>query len=252
VAIKRIARLQPQRVARRQSDGQYAVPGARLQYRGPKGHGVFGLGVELEAVLAGVTGAAHQHGDAVHLERRALVGLQRAIERRSQRTEDGLCGRALQGEDGHLLADVFHLAVGFPLLVVIRAPVPVLRDVGGIDHDHVVVLRDAVDQDIVDHAPVGPAQGGILHVAGRELRDVVGGHPLEVRQGARPLHGEVAHVRHVEETRARAHGLMLLANAGVLDGHGKARERGHFGTLGDMPGVQRSVFDFGGIHARGI
>ncbi len=77
--------------------------------------------------------------------------------------------------------------------------------------------------------------------AGLELVDVVRERALQEVARARPFDLELAHVRHVEDTRVRPHRAVLRDDALVLHRHLPARERHHARAELDVPVVERRV-----------
>ena len=71
--------------------------------------------------------------------------------------------------------------------------------------------------------------------------DVVGGDEIGQARGFRPADLDLAHVADVEQADRRAHGLVLVDDAGVLHGHVPAAEIDHPGAQRAMDGIQRRV-----------
>ena len=63
-----------------------------------------------------------------------------------------------------------------------------------------------------------------------ERRGVIARELLDGGQGVAASEFDLAHVRHVEEAGAGAHGPVLIAEPGVLDGHLPAGKRHHAGA----------------------
>ena len=74
----------------------------------------------------------------------------------------------------------------------------------------------AVSEQIVHHASVLVAHGGIAGLAVRHAGKVVGHEPVEVGQGVGAPEEQLSHVADVEQAAAGAHGPMLGDDAGVL------------------------------------
>ena len=118
-----------------------------------------------------------------------------------------------------------------------------LLDVRGVHHDHHLVL-EPVDGAVVHEGALGREQRRVLHVARRERADVVAADPVDegVPVGAGDL--EFPHVRHVEEPRAGARGLVLGQDAGgVLHRHFPAGERHDLGAEGHVDVVERGALE---------
>ena len=75
------------------------------------------------------------------------------------------------------------------------------------------------------HAAVLLAEARVLGAADLDLGDVVGEHPLQEGERARPLDLDLAHVRDVEHPGMRAHRRVLLPDPLVGDRHLPAGER---------------------------
>ena len=95
VAVQRVARLEPERVARAEAAGRDAA----LEDRVPEPHGIVGRAAELAAALARVAGARDEAADAEHLvlaERERLELDPKPLER----------ARALDREQRPVVRDV--------------------------------------------------------------------------------------------------------------------------------------------------
>ena len=208
MAVEGHGGLQPQGIPGPPAAGE--GPGGRQ--RVPKGGGVRRGAVELKAVLAGVPGAGDQAGPAVHraVEHGGVV-LRRKVRR--QGAQQRLRTGPLEGELGRLIGEILQSAVPGQ---VGGHPIPVLADVGGVDHRQPGRVRTAVDDQIVHHASVLVAHGGIAGLAVRHAGKVVGHEPVEVGQGVGAPEEQLSHVADVEQAAAGAHGPMLGDDAGVL------------------------------------
>ena len=120
---------------------------------------------------------------------------------------------------------------------------PVLVDIGGIDAEHIGFGVDAVNQNVVDDAPAAVGHAGVLHLAVEELRDVVGRDALQQVERPGTLDPDFAHVAHVEDPGAVAHGHVLVGDAREFDGHVITRKFGHPGPCGDV-----ILGEYGGFH----
>ena len=108
-------------------------------------------------------------------------------------------------------------------------PVPVFLDVAGIDHQHVFVLVDAVDEQIVDNAAPAVGQVAVLHFAIVERGGIVGRHALDQVEGVGPLEHELAHMRDVEHADCVANGVVFVEIGRITNGHLEARKRDNLG-----------------------
>jgi hypothetical protein len=128
----------------------------------------------------------------------------------------------LEGEHRVAVGDVADLHV--EAARVVAQPGEVALVVGGV-RDGQEDVAEAIGEEVVEHAAVVAAEDRVLRAAVGELRDVVGQDALEERLGVGPVRLHLAHVRDVEQARARAHGHVLGANALVLHRHLPAGER---------------------------
>ena len=92
-----------------------------------------------------------------------------------------------------------------------------------------MIVRDFVDQDVVDESAVFVEQPGILRLADLQSGRVVSRDVIDEGAGLRPADFDLAHVADVEQAHGFAHGMVLVEDAGVLDGHVPAAEIDHFG-----------------------
>ncbi len=105
-----------------------------------------------------------------------------------------------------------------------------------------MVRIEAVEGEVVDHAAVGVAHGGVLNLAVDQLRGVVDGHLLDEIESPGALDDDLAHVRDVEKAGGVAHGEMLVDHSAVLHGHLPAAEVDHPGAHLFVHIVQRGFF----------
>jgi len=126
----------------------------------------------------------------------------------------------------------------------------ILLLVGGVDAQEVVVLGDLVDQDIVYEPAVLVEQPGVARLAGLQVVDGVGGDEIGELGGFEAVDFDLAHVADIEKADGAAHGVVLIDDAGVLDGHVPSAEIHHLGSQGPMNGIERSGLERGrGGHA---
>jgi hypothetical protein len=152
---------------------------------------------------------------------RCRRGCRRAV---GQRLHELAGERTLDGEHRVAIRDVGDIDV--EVADVRPQPGDVGLVVGGVRDGQEAVGRQAVGEQVVEHAAVLVAQQRVLRAADRDLRDVVAVHPLQEGLGVGAADLDLAHVRDVEDARLAAHGEMLGANAvGVLDRHLPAGER---------------------------
>ncbi len=124
----------------------------------------------------------------------------------------------------------------------------------GVDDEQVVVVAEPVDEDVVDERALRREQRGVVRLAVLEARGIVHGDVLHGGQRAGAAKLDLAHVAHVEEADAGAHGQVLgdeaAAGAGILDRHVPAAEVDHLGLEGAMGGVESGLFERGRRRAR--
>ncbi len=256
MAVQRQAGLETQRVAGAEADGR----GASGDERVPEGRPLLRVDEELEADgLAGVAGAADARLDG---ERLAAVRIGHAQGRDAELVAERLGQAAgldepgedvprllaLQGQHRDLAGLVGELHVGEPGEVVVEV-FPVLHPVGGIDHQKVRGLLEAVEVGIVHGAARGRGHDGVLRLQRIERLGVVGEHVLEEGHGAGAAEDEAPHVTDVEEARPAARGQMLGDDArGVLHRHVPAAEVDHAGAERHVTIVKRGAIEL----ARGL
>src|SRR6266511_2771113 len=123
--------------------------------------------------------------------------------------------RALQRE----LRPVVRLVLHVGAAGVRGEPVEVLLAVPGVHADEEILGGAPVHDDVV-HDPAGlAAEAPVLRLAVGDLGEVVREDPVERRERLRAAEDDLAHVRHVEEARARPDRLVLRQDPGVLDRH---------------------------------
>ena len=106
------------------------------------------------------------------------------------------------------------------------------------------------------NVPCGREQRGVVRLPVLEARGVVHGDVLDGGQRAGAAKLDLAHVAHVEQAHAGAHGQVLgdeaAAGTGILDRHIPAAEVDHLGLERAMGGVEGGLFERGrGSFGRG-
>lgn len=214
--VQRHARLQAQGVPAGQTTGDESDGRTRVGQRLPHLLGVARRHEQLEAVLAGVSGARDEGGDTGDRAGQARVVLQ-AVE---IGVGEGLQNpRRLGALDG-------DQRVGVPVVADDRVEAVGPLDEGVEDdlcvacvgHHQVFGLGQPVDDQVVEDAAVGPADHRVAGAAHGDGPDVADQRVVEEGGGLRPRHGDLAHVGEVEETGLRAHGQMLVALGAVPQG----------------------------------
>ena len=154
--------------------------------------------------------------------------------------------RPLYGQLADVVRSVFQFGArphpeGFALAADVG---PVLVGVGRIDTEHVFLVRELVDQNVVHDAAPSVGHAGVLHLARKEFGHVVGGDALQQIERLGALDPDFAHVAHVEDAGAFAHAEVLVVDAREFDRHVVSREFGHLG-----PRVDVVLGEYGGFHS---
>ena len=113
VAVEAEPRLEPQTVARAETDGQQPAVAPGREQPVPDPLGVRRRHEDLEAVLASVAGARHHRGGSVDRSRDQIEGAQRGDVARCERSEDLGRERSLEREQRGRVRDVLdaHFAL---------------------------------------------------------------------------------------------------------------------------------------------
>ena len=226
MAVQRVAHLEAQRVARAKTARHDAVLATR-EDPVPQVAGAIGRTHDLDADLTGVPGAHDEARHAGHGARNGGERLHRFGTRRlllpdvgEQRKRDGTLQSdhrglgALVGDDGAALLERFEVGkVGL--------------DIAGIDNQEPHLVRQLVDDQVVNHATLLVEQEGVLRLPLFEPIDVAGERFAQEVLCAGPRHLELAHVGYVEDAGTGAYGAMLFVDADVVHGHLPAAELDH-------------------------
>ena len=210
--------------------------------RGPEALGPAGGDVELEAVLAGVAGARDDGGHARHRPADEVVVRDAGHVAIGQAAHQRLRLRPLHREQRGLVAHVLPLRAAD---AVRGDPRPVLVDVGGVDHEHVVVVGQPVHRQVVHDAAFRVAEGRVLDLADLEGPRVVGAQALDRGERVGAAHLELAHVADVEEADRAAHRAVLLDDPAVLHRHVPAAEGNHLRARLDVNVAERGALERG-------
>ena len=260
VTVERHARLKPEGVARREPARLQAERLARGEERPPQGGGVGDVEVELEAVLARVARAGDEDLDGVVALRpgecAGRPGVVREVvelggEELGCRLEHRARSGPLHREEGRGVGAVVDrdAVIGGALREGGDHGIPIrcVRD------DEVLVIGDAVDDEVVDDAAVLVEDERVLRLADGERRQPAGERLVEEGAGGLADDGDLGHVRDVEEARGRAHRVVLGEVGGVADRHLPAGEVGEARAERDVLLVQgREPRGCGGIGRCGI
>ena len=92
-----------------------------------------------------------------------------------------------------------------------------------VDDEQVIIVAEAVDEDVIDECAGGREQRGVVGLSILEARGVVHGDVLNSGQRAGAAKLNLAHVAHVEQAHAGAYcdvlGNEAAARTGILDRH---------------------------------
>ena len=248
VAVKRQARLETQSVAAAES----ARNNACIEQYIPKFRSAFAVGVELEAVLSGVAGAAEYEPASLPLRLAVAVEAELGRLGESQGIDNEfLCPRALYGYLSPAVRGIVenHVEAGGLLLY----PGEVLRYVGCVDHEQeVAVLELPVNEQVIDRSAVRVQHHSVEHLALLVSPYFICENMVYEALGVRSAYEYLAHVRDIEHSGSVAHCIVLLDDGAVLNRHDKARERTHLGPECQMllieAGFQKCFFHIFGIN----
>jgi len=112
------------------------------------------------------------------------------------------------------------------------------RDLGVIGRiaDHqVTLLRQPIDEQVVQHAPVFATHGVVDHLAGGDLRHPISHHSVQPGSGPGSTQLDLAHVGDIEEADLFPHDCVLGQDTAILHGHLVAGEGHHTRTALPMP-----------------
>ena len=246
VAVERHASLQAQRVAGGEAAGLDAVFLAGLEQLVPQRRGVRVVDDELEAVLAGVAGAADKGVNA-----RDLTGHRRVIRQLvdglllvvlDERDEDLRGLGALDGDHGNVAGLGLEVHVKAVRALVESLPDDV--DVRRVGDDEELRLAQAVGDEVVEDAAVFGDDHRVLRLAHRERGEVRDKRVGEELRGAVAVDPDFAHVGEVKEAGGFADGAVLLELAAVLERHVPRAKRGKGRAELLVLGVERGVQQF--------
>src|SRR5439155_9821244 len=186
-----------------------------------------GVGVcheHLEAVFARVPGARHGRASPGHASLRNPERWERSHVSVGLGGEYREGARPLDRDERRADRAIVQRDVFAEMREEMRA---VLRDVRGIDYNHVFGVADPVDDDVVDDRPAFVGDETVARLAHIETGDVARHEAVERGARGATLEEELAHVREIEEAGAAADRAMLRDDALVLDRHLVAREGHH-------------------------
>ena len=154
------------------------------------------------------TGAGPTRTDACPSHRDRVVG--DLVGRRAGGDQDVPCPRSPQPDRGEVAADVADRDV--VVVSVCSQPGHLRRQVAGAGHDAEPVIREARDGHVGDHPAALVAPLRVDDAADGPV-DVVGADALEQTERARPLDGDLAERRQVDDARPLADRARLCADA---------------------------------------
>src|SRR6266446_1071815 len=179
--------------------------------------------VQLEAILAGIARArddavrsSHHTGCAVVVANGTQVNI-------CQWLQHSLSCWPLQSEQ----CSGIRLIEDMDILELLRLslyPCEVFLDVGCVDDEHVLDIRQPVNQQVIDYIAVRKAEGGVERLLNSQAGDIVGHEILQESDRAWSFNLQFAHVAHVKEACPAAYRTVLFHNAAVLKGHLPATE----------------------------
>ena len=221
---------------------------ARVEDGVPDALGLGGRHDQFVTILARITGAADDSVDvAEHTPHREMV----ILDRLEGLIEKGLnCHQRLgplHGDHGRVRSAVVKVADG---------SLAVLLELGqhggpvGRVTDQVVAVLVAIDQDVVDQPALIVGHQAVLDLVGIQLRDLVGGDPLQPGQHSRAVEGEAAHVADVKDPHPLPHGLVLGDDGRVLHGHQPAAELDDPAAVGLVP-IEEGCLEQGRLLSHG-
>ncbi len=214
---------------------EHAAPRPRLQEAVPEPTDGAGIGVELEADLAGVARPADQEGspgEGVWVEAVVAKGRDGTIE---EGLEERRGPRALEIDFGGLLGEVPRLGPGGEVGGDPRVVPPAG---GGVDDEQELGPAETVDEQVVQDPALGVAHEAVAATAGPEISERTGQNAVQVGLGRGTFHADLPHVAGIEDHHPFARRPVLAQDALVLDRHGETREGAHPCLQGEMPLVQ--------------
>ena len=238
VTVQRHRRFQSQGVPRSEAARLDSFVNAGVQDAAPDPFGFRRRDVCLESILARVACAGDRRlaaseralAEPVVSHRRQIEFGEPARHRESPRTLDGKLGVAVANE-GQLGVE--------PIPVLHPCEVRIL--VCGVDAKEIVILSDAVNQQVIDEPAIVVEQPRVLRLTITQTGGSVRAKRVNQVHGLRAADFNFAHVAHVEEPHGGAYRGMLGDDSRVLDWHVPAAEVGHSGSCLAMHAMQGST-----------
>ncbi len=181
--------------------------------------------VNLEAILAGVTGAAHNHVLAVDVECLEIVE-QDVLDRYAEHLDHCLLGlRTLNGNLAVIEALVGNLNV--KAFGVLHDPCHVLVDIRCVDHEEELIVVHLVDEQVIYRTAILAAHHAVENLAVGGTGHVVYEYMVDEFLCFGTFHADLTHVADVENAHFLTDCIVLVGYAFVLNGHVIAREGRH-------------------------
>ena len=109
-------------------------------------------------------------------------------------------------------------------------PLVVFQAVGSIHHQHELVFRDAINQQVIHNASLAIGHAAVLDLSRGEFAGVIAGDVLNQVQRLRTFDAKLAHVRDVEHSAGLSHRVVFNDEASIGNGHFESSVRNHFGS----------------------
>jgi hypothetical protein len=183
-------------------------------------------------------------------ERIVLEGAQVYASQRLNRLDGG---GSLDGQQRVTRACIYGNDVA-GILDLIGDPTVVARDSSRVHDEQEVLWSKPIQQHIVNKRAGVRQNRRILYATHTDLRDVVGGDPLQCGQRVLARDLDFSHVADVEQPRPCANGHVLFRDATILERHLPAAVRHHSRSGSAMTGVERGLLEgrcCGLFHAAG-
>ncbi len=128
----------------------------------------------------------------------------------------------------------------------------VLGDHGGIHHQKILPVTQAIDDQVINHPALVIEHQGVLTVADSQLAHIVGQSPVEKVLSPGSFDQELAHVGDVKDPHLLPHRLVLIHDARVLHRHLPSGKGHHAGGQLQMGLMERGTIQRGFGHRRPI
>ena len=239
VSVERHGGFHSKGVSCAQSAREDAELLAGLEDHLPQSRSVLSCGVDLESVLAGVSGPGYHAVDVSDLavEDSRVVHLRNGLRCGDLRQDlRGL--RPLESQLAPVVAVVHQLHIAV-LRNVAAHPVVVLLGVCGVYDHEVIVVSPLVDDQIVYGTAVLVAHRAVARLPVLHVGEVVGQHIVQVLQAVRAGYQDLSHVGNIEEACGSANRHVFLLDAClVLYRKDESPERYHLSAVFDMSFVE--------------